>query len=118
VKGGDLTRKARRIVSRFLDRLPPELAPAANEVLIAFKRRPPAGMDADLLGLFEGPTRDEFLEGHFEMPPRVTLYVENIWDEGGRKARGFDKEVRVTLYHELGHYIGFSEKGLEARGLG
>jgi predicted Zn-dependent protease with MMP-like domain len=48
------------------------------------------------------------------------LFLENLWlmiEEEGGDERDFRFEVRTTLLHELGHYLGLNEEDLEERGL-
>ena len=104
-------------------RLPEVVREAAEEVPTAYYARPTKemrteGLEGDLLGLFVGPNRlEEWDEGGEGAPPEILLFLENIWEEGGGNEEGFREEVRVTYLHELGHYLGLEEEGLEARGL-
>ncbi len=110
--------KTKRIALDLIKKLPPELREPASEVLIVVKKRPTGDMDEFLMGLFEGPTLEEFREGGFEFPPRITLFSQNIWEESENDPQAFEEEVRVTLYHELGHFLGLDEDDLEQRELG
>ena len=51
------------------------------------------------------------------MPPQILLFVENIWDFAEGDEDVFCEEVRVTYYHELGHYLGLEEDELNLAGL-
>ncbi|MFQ3670573.1 MAG: metallopeptidase family protein [Verrucomicrobiia bacterium] len=73
--------------------------------------------EEELLGLFEGAPWNEADEAG-EGPPCITLFVESIWEEAGRDLDRFREEVRVTLLHEIGHYLGWDEDEVEERGLG
>lgn len=71
----------------------------------------------DLLGLFEGCS---LAEPEPETPgqlPRIRLFLDNLWDYVEGDPELFREEVRVTLLHELGHYLGFDEDQIAARGL-
>jgi predicted Zn-dependent protease with MMP-like domain len=52
------------------------------------------------------------------MPSAIRLYIENLRDEAEDDPERFRREVRKTLLHELGHYLGLEEDDLEKRGLG
>lgn len=71
----------------------------------------------ELLGLFTGPTFAEELASVDAMPPSIRLFVENIKDVARHDVPDFRREVRKTLLHEIGHYLGLEEGELEARGL-
>jgi predicted Zn-dependent protease with MMP-like domain len=70
-----------------------------------------------LLGLFVGPSFVEELSCDDPMPPVIRLFVENLRDEAEDDPALFRQEVRTTLLHELGHYLGLDEDGLAERGL-
>ena len=45
------------------------------------------------------------------------LYLESLWDFAEGDAEIFRDEVRITYLHELGHYLGWGEDEVAARGL-
>jgi len=81
-----------------------------------FEESPP--LDPELLGLFVGtPIGEEGATGSGELPPRILLFKRNL----ERYATDLDElleEITVTLYHELGHYLGLDEDELHAIDLG
>lgn len=110
-------------VRRTLAKLPAQVRAAAEALPITFEHFPSDelvedGLDPDVLGLFVGGERGE--EDASLLPAQIILYLENIWlmieDEGGDE-RDFRFEVRTTLLHELGHYLGLDEQDLTERGL-
>jgi predicted Zn-dependent protease with MMP-like domain len=74
------------------------------------------GVAGDTMGLFEGPAFAE--EGGIELPARMTLFLAAIWEAAEGREGVFRKEVRITLLHELGHYLGLTEDELADRDLG
>jgi len=75
------------------------------------------GLEEDILGLFEGLSR---LDGEPHSPqdlPRIRLFLDNLWDFAEGNVQAFREEVRTTLLHELGHYLGFDEDQVEGMGL-
>jgi predicted Zn-dependent protease with MMP-like domain len=75
------------------------------------------GDDEALLGLFVGPSFGEALESAGPEPCAIRLFVENLRDEAEDDPVRFRQEVRTTLLHEIGHYLGLDEGGLAERGL-
>lgn len=75
------------------------------------------GDDEALLGLFVGPSFGEALETADPEPSAIRLFVENLRDEAEDDPVRFRQEVRTTLLHEIGHYLGLDEDGLAERGL-
>lgn len=118
----DLHRLAREAVERIRSRLPQKLRSASEPVLILYQDAPdPAvleqGFEPDLLGLFEGANRLEANPVSSDSPPRIILYLRNLWDLAAGDPQIFTKEVRTTYLHELGHFLGFDEDDLILRDL-
>ena len=118
-----LERIAKTEVAALRLELPREMARRAAEVPVVMLARPTKamvrddGIDPDLLGLFVGPNCAEGVESGDPLPPEILLFLENLWDYAEGDEEVFREEVRVTYYHELGHYLGLEEGDLEDRGL-
>jgi predicted Zn-dependent protease with MMP-like domain len=115
-----LLRIAREETRRLLSELPTQLREKASPVPIIFMKVPgPAlvrdGLEPDLLGLFIGD--DVAHEGHDPFPVEILMFLVNILDEAGGDERKYRDEIRKTLLHELGHYLGLDEHELWGRGL-
>ena len=117
-----LERIAKVEVEKLRRQLPPAMAARAAEVPVVMLPRPTRamvrdGVEPDLLGLFVGPNLEEGVESGDPLPPEILLFLENLWDYAEGDEEIFREEVRVTYYHELGHYLGLEEGELEDRGL-
>ena len=78
---------------------------------------PASGHPPDVLGLFVGRTlaeRDSAPGG--ELPPTIFLFQRNL-ERVARDEESLREEIRITLYHELGHFLGFDEEGVADLGL-
>ncbi len=111
---------ATEVVEATLAQLPEPLRGRALKLPITFEPSPNAGLQADgiepdTLGLFVGPAFAE--EGFDPMPAQIILFLNNLWDCAQADERIFREEVRTTLLHELGHYLGLDEEDLFDRGL-
>jgi len=115
------------LIEEAAARLPEELRQHLDEVPIVVELVPPLELGRsgapeevppDLLGLFVGSSLAERGE---EDPvggvPRIYLFQRNI-ERASKDRDDAVEQVRVTLYHELGHYLGFDEDGVERLGLG
>jgi predicted Zn-dependent protease with MMP-like domain len=117
-----LVRIAADSVSATQGRLPPEIRELARAVPIHYESAPAShvlaeGFEPDILGLFTGsPHGSEFAEANL-LPPQIILYINNLWDCSDGDAARFKSEARLTYLHELGHYFGWDEDELAARGL-
>lgn len=118
-----LEKMAKREVAALRRELPPEMARRAHELPVVMLPRPTRdmvredGLAPDLLGLFVGPNCAEGVESGDPLPPEILLFLENLWDYAEGDEEIFREEVRVTYFHELGHYLGLEEGELEDRGL-
>lgn len=111
---------ARQEVADTQRKLPPEIAPLAADVPVHFEKTPGAdvleeGFEPDILGLFSGAPLGDLSD--LQMPPQITLYLDNLWDYAEGDEEIFLEEVRITYLHELGHYLGWDEEDIERRGL-
>lgn len=107
-------------VEATFENLPAPLREKAQCVPVTFEPIPNEGLhadgiDRDTLGLFTGAEYSD--EGHVPMPPQIILFLDNLWNFSGGKEARFRQEVRTTLLHELGHYLGLDEDDLTERGL-
>ena len=110
-------------VSRTIQSLPSALRGSARQLPVSFERQPGKalqkdGIEPDTLGLFVGEPFSETGATTAPLPAQVILFLENIWEVAEGNEAVYREEVRATLLHELGHYLGLDEADLEERGLG
>lgn len=109
------------------ERLPARFRQLLGEVGVSVEEVPPEAilreeeppLDPELLGLFVGEPlteRSVFGPGG-ALPPRVLLFKRSL-ERHARDAEELRDEIAVTLYHELGHYLGLDEQELEDLELG
>jgi predicted Zn-dependent protease with MMP-like domain len=113
---------ASRVVRDTLTALPPVLCSEAEACRIELAEMAAAvqiedDLPDDLLGLFEGNARCDPLPASPEEMPRIRLFLDNLWEDCERDLETFRDEVRITLLHELGHYLGLDEDQVAALGL-
>jgi predicted Zn-dependent protease with MMP-like domain len=114
-----------KCVADSIEQLPPQAAPHLPNVLIVAEDFPDVSsiqsgeLLATTLGVFSGPTvyeRTPSTAMSGEMHPRITLFQKNI-ERGCATREALVQEIRLTLLHEVGHYLGLSEEDLFSRGL-
>lgn len=110
------------VVGATQRRLPPEIRSLARDVPVHYETVPAAdvlaeGFEPDILGLFTGSAHGEELAHDNPAPPQILLYLENLWEFAEEDAGIFREEVRLTYLHEFGHYLGWDEGEIAARGL-
>lgn len=117
-----LTQLAADTVGAAQRQLPPDLRALARGVAVHYERLPAPdvlaeGFEPDILGLFTGTPHGTELTHDNPTPPQILLYLDNLWDFAEKDADLFREEVRLTYLHELGHYLGWGEDEVAARGL-
>jgi len=110
------------MVRRTIAALPADLRHHAESVPVFFEDEIAEhwledGVTDDSLGLFSGPALDEPVDPDCFESPRITLFLNPLWDFAEEDPFAFEEEVRITYIHEFGHYLGLDEDELDARGL-
>jgi predicted Zn-dependent protease with MMP-like domain len=90
-------------VRRALDSLPSEIARRLENVAVVVEDEHPE--DPDLFGLFQ---EDPYL------PAKITIYRLPL--EESFSDADLEREIRITVLHELAHYFGIDERRLEELG--
>lgn len=114
-----LLRVAEKEVRSTMESLPPKIRDAVQSVPVMLEEFPsPAaladGIAPDQLGVFEGALAGE---SGVPQPARVVLWLGNLWDMCEASESAYREEVRITLLHEFGHFLGWDEEDLMDRGL-
>jgi predicted Zn-dependent protease with MMP-like domain len=120
MKESRLVRMASDVVAATLRELPREILEVATLVPVRFEPGPgpdllAEGFEPDILGLFSGSPHGSGDPGG--EPARIYLYTANLWDFAEGDEVAFREETRLTYLHELGHFLGWDEDQLAARGL-
>jgi len=100
-------------VRTALDSLPPELARALRNVAVVVEDENPE--DPDLFGLYEGVPLPERGDDAGALPDRIAIYRHPLEAEFPDPV-DLEREIRITVLHELGHYFGLDEDRLEELG--
>ena len=102
-------------VRAALDELPPNIAAALENVAVVVEDE--NREDPDLLGLYHGVPLPERGDMAGTLPDTISIYrlplVESFPDPGE-----LQKEIRITVLHELGHYFGLDEEQITDLGYG
>ena len=85
-------------VRRALDSLPPDVAAALENVAVVVEDIDPE--DPDLFGLWQ---TDPWL------PAKITIFRRPL-EESFTEPDELEREIRITVLHELAHYFGIEEE--------
>lgn len=98
--------------AELLERVPVIVDPIPSPALFAVVE------DAEeLLGLFVGPTLEDW-DATDAAPETAVIYLfQRHLEEACATRAELEHQIRITLFHELGHALGFDEEGLTRLGL-
>jgi predicted Zn-dependent protease with MMP-like domain len=116
-----------REVRKAARKLPRQFRQALDRVPVVVQDLPHAGLaddgdslelPPDILGLFEGvPLPDtEAMEVVAAQPNCIYLFQRNL-ERAATDPDDLIAQIEITLYHELGHYLGFEEEDMDNLGL-
>ena len=111
------------LVRQAYKQVPPAVQQALNNVDIAVEEWPAndlmtQGRDGiTLFGLYTGVPLPEREGGEPLLPDRIVLYRQPILRSCLTRADAV-REIRTTLLHEVGHYLGMDEDDLHRLGYG
>ena len=100
-------------VRAALDDLPPEIAVALEDVAVVVEDEHPD--EPDLFGWYNGlgPGRDRT----GALPDRIVIYRRPL-ERAFPDPEDLEREIRVTVLHEVGHFFGLDEDRIRELGYG
>ena len=112
------------LVGRALDAIPEPFARALDEVAIVIEDEPSReqrresglGPNDDLYGLYEGVPRTEYAADWAFVPNKITLFSAALLEDFPDPAE-LEREVWITVIHELAHHLGIPEERLAELGV-
>ena len=112
-----------QLVRRAYGQLPPGLLNSLENVDVVVEDWPSgddealAGEDGTLFGLYSGLPLTEREGGWPLLPDRIVVYRQPILRHCDSLEEA-EREIRITLWHEVGHYLGMNEEDLHRLGYG
>jgi predicted Zn-dependent protease with MMP-like domain len=115
-----------RIVKRAIGRISPEIRQHLKNVVISVRERPTRKMlremglqpDELLLGVYQGVS---LIRRSVTSPPlfpdTIILFQEPLEETCETKEK-LEKQIEITVVHEVAHFVGISEERLEELGYG
>ena len=109
-----------RYVARALDSLPPQFREAADNVMVVVENRPRpedersrrGPKDEPLMGIYRGVPLSERAGYQLVTPDSIAIFRKPLL-KLCRTRREVEAEVRLTVLHEFGHFLGLTEEQVE-----
>ena len=112
-----------RLVRQAYREMPEELLRSLHNVDVVVEEWPgPDEQDlvngeGSLFGLYSGVPMTEREGGEPLLPDRIVIYRQPILRSCSSRTQA-EREIKVTLWHEVGHYLGMNEDDLHRLGYG
>lgn len=104
------------MVADGLDSLHDDMLDQLDNVIFLVEDKPEDG--SDILGAYDGfSLAEREAYGYGEQPDRITLFRLNLLDHC-EDLEELQREIRVTLVHEVGHFLGITEERIHELGWG
>ena len=106
-----------RVVRQAYEEIPVEIIRRLDNVAVVVEEWPgPDEQDLDgrngtLFGLYIGVPLTEREGGAPLLPDRIAIYRQPILRNCSSRAEA-EREIKITLWHEIVHYLGLSEEAL------
>ena len=108
--------RIRRYVARALDGLPEQFREAADNVMVVVESTPTPEDDQDkraarggpLMGIYRGVPLSERAGYQLVTPDVIAIFRKPLL-RLCRSRRDVEEEVRLTVLHEFGHFLGLEE---------
>ncbi len=120
------------LLQEVMDESPPQIRAFLDEIPVTVDDRPSQGLlrrlnvrsGRYLCGLYTGiPLNHRSVTHSGVLSDAVHLFREGIVHttistDGGLTEDALKRQIRITLWHELGHHVGLTEEDLEDLGYG
>ena len=119
-------REFQLVVEKAILEMPPAVRRMLRRVVIEVHDRPTrevlrdAGLrsDEELFGWYEGtPLTERSVDYGMAAPDRILLF-QSAHESACRTRRELLDQIKMTVRHEVGHYLGMDEEELDRFGLG
>ena len=114
------------LVQKALARIPRQFRDAMENIEIVVEDWPDPGLmeevtgdrNAILYGLFTGKPLPLHSSGDWGDPPNLIFLYRRPLEEDFPDSEDLEREIEITLVHEIAHYMGFDEDTLREYGYG
>lgn len=98
-----------KLVEEAIASLPDNIRKKMDNVEVVIEQGEPNGR---YLGLYQGIPKTAYGRGFgMNLPDKITIFQSPI-ENSAKTAESIKELVRSTIWHEVAHHFGFSEKGV------
>ena len=111
-------RRFEQVVDRALEALPDWVIDRIDNLVVVVEEKPTREQDpdGDLLGIYEGVSlRDRSGDYWGALPDQITIFRQPHVDME-LSDKDLEVQIRRTVFHEIGHYLGLEEDRLHELG--
>lgn len=104
-----------RLVEDALDQVPAEISGVVDNLAVLVQAEAPDD-DPDLLGLYDGVAMPD-QESHYGLQPpaQILIFSDNLLQMCESREE-LEREVRITVVHEIAHHFGIDDARLHELG--
>lgn len=103
------------LVADALEEIPDEFWDRLDNVAIFVEDEPPADIEPDTLGVYDGVALTQRCDYAGVLPDRILVFRKPTLAMCETEEE-VAKEVRITVIHEVGHYFGIDDEALHELG--
>lgn len=115
-----------RIVKRSIRRIPHEIREHLDNILISIQKHPSRKLikelglppDETLLGFYQGVSLRERSPMYPPLYPDTIFLFQEPLEESCNTLNELEKQIEITVVHEIAHFLGMSEERLVELGYG
>ena len=98
-----------KLVAEAIDSLPENIRKKMDNVAIVIEKRPTR---SQFLGLYQGVPQNVWGRAFgMRLPDKITIFQESL-ERMVSSPKELKEIVKYTVWHEVAHHFGFSEKGV------
>lgn len=109
-----------KVVERAIRRIPPQIRAHLENIIIMVQERPSSELleemglppDYPLLGAYQGTSLMERSAVAPPVYPDMILIFQQPLQEMCRTVRQLEREIEITVVHEVAHFVGMTEEEL------
>ncbi len=106
------TQEFEKLVQEGIDLIPEDILQKLENVEICVENKEEKRNNSLVLGLYQGVPKNKRWSYGQVLPDKITIFKKSI-EKIAKNKEDIKKIVAKTVYHEIAHHFGFSEKEIK-----